>query len=154
MGEDQLRATSIAVVDCRKNGAHMVRMFALTLAIAVTASSPASVAAQSDVRTMTGWFADAQCAAPRVAKGIIAPNNPDCVKRCLEEGVPAVFISEQAKTMFEIRDYPSVKADVGYHIELTGTVDKAGKAISVQSVKRLSYAGAICRVPPRDSRKK
>jgi len=132
----------------------MVRRVTLTLAIAVTASPLGGFAGQSDVQTMTGWFADAQCAAPRAAKGVIGPNNPDCVKRCLEEGATAVFISEQARALFEVRDYPSVKADVGYHIELTGTVDKTGKVISVVSVKRLAYAGAICAVPPRDSRKK
>jgi hypothetical protein len=88
-----------------------------------------------------------QCASPRVARGLIGPNNPDCVKRCLEEGAAPIFISEQAKTLFEVKDYASVKDDVGYHVEVTGAVDEETKTISVQTVKRLSCVGALCARP-------
>jgi hypothetical protein len=101
----------------------------------------------ADVVTMTGWFSDAQCAAPRVKKGIIAMNNPDCVKKCLKEGVAAVFISQQAKAMFEVRGYPTVAEDVGWHVEVTGKIDEASQAIDIQSVKRLSEEGATCALP-------
>lgn len=45
-----------------------------------------SFAATSDeaVVTWTGWFSDKSCAATRVGRGNIAPNNPDCVKKCLD----------------------------------------------------------------------
>ncbi|MPZ17367.1 MAG: hypothetical protein GEV06_05585 [Luteitalea sp.] len=111
-------------------------------------------APESKVKTWTGWFSDLQCAAPRIARGDIGPNNPDCVKRCLKDGVTPVFISEQARALFEVRDYPSVSADVGYHIELTGTLDEAGKAISVRSVKRLEYVGAFCALPNKNAGRK
>jgi hypothetical protein len=120
---------------------------AFTLLLAAVASPTPDAAAQSDVRTMTGWLSDAQCAAPRVAKGIIAPNNTDCVKRCLDEGRTPVFISEQAKAMYELKDYPNVKADVGYHLELKGTIDKEGKTLTVTTVKRLEYIGNVCAGP-------
>ena len=120
---------------------------AFTLLLVATASPLPDVAAQSELRTMTGWLSDGQCAAPRVAKGIIAPNNTDCVKRCLNEGRTPVFISEQAKAMFELKDYPDVKADVGYHLELKGTVDKDNKTLTVSSVKRLEYIGNVCAGP-------
>jgi hypothetical protein len=114
---------------------------------AVTVAAGAEDDAATDARTMTGWFSDAQCALPRVAKGIIAPNNPDCVKKCLREGATAVFISEQAKAAFEVRDYPTVAADVGWHVEVTGMVDKTGKMIAITSVKRLEEVGPMCGVP-------
>lgn len=114
----------------------------------------AADAREPAVKTWTGWFSDLQCAKPRVERGDIGPNNPDCVKRCLKDGATPVFISEQAKALFEVKDYPSVAADVGYHIELTGTLDESGKAISVRSVKRLKYVGALCALPRKAGRKK
>jgi hypothetical protein len=129
----------------------MLRQFAaaLGLGLMVTAGATAFAAddAATDARTMTGWFSDAQCALPRAAKGIIAPNNPGCVKKCLREGATAVFISEQAKAAFEVRDYPSVAADVGWHVEVTGTVDETGKLIAISSVKRLSEHFPSCALP-------
>jgi hypothetical protein len=76
------------------------------------------------------------------------------VKKCLSEGAPLVFISEQAKAVFEVRDLPSDKDDVGYYLEVTGTVDAKAKTISVQSVKRLSAVTAMCLVPKRGAAKK
>jgi hypothetical protein len=118
-----------------------------------TSARPAAGVPESDVKTWTGWFSDLQCAKRSVERGDIRPNNPDCVKRCLKDGVTPVFISEQAKALFEVRDYSSVAADVGYHIELTGTLDESGKAISVRSVKRLKYVGAVCALPKKTGRK-
>jgi hypothetical protein len=118
-----------------------------------TSARAAADAPGSVVKTWTGWFSDLQCAKRRVERGDIGPNNPDCVKRCLRDGVTPVFISEQARALFEVRDYPSVVADVGYHIELTGTLDESGKAISVRSVKRLKYVGAVCALPKKTGRK-
>ncbi len=76
-----------------------------------------------------------------------APNNPDCVKKCLNDGAKAVFISEQARALFVVKDHPAVKEDVGHRLEITGIVDEEAKTISVLSVKRLSEAPAMCAVP-------
>jgi hypothetical protein len=127
----------------------VIRLAALILTVGLAspmhAASPAG--ADEKVDTWTGWFSDLSCAAPYVARGEIAPNNPGCVKKCLDKGVPPVFVSEQAKALFEVKDYPSVKEDVGYHVEVTGVVDRAARAISIRSVKRLSYTGALCALP-------
>lgn len=128
----------------------MIRNIALTVMISVAGIAGIGAAPLADdpkPTVWTGWFSDKSCAASRVAKGDIGPNNPDCVKRCLEQGVSPVFISEQAKAMFEIRDYAAVKDDIGYYVEVTGTVDDAAHIIAVRSVKRLSYVGAICNIP-------
>jgi hypothetical protein len=100
-----------------------------------------------------GWFSDIECAAPRVAKGMIGPNNPDCVKRCLDKGITPVFVSEQARAFFAVKDYPSIKDDLGFHVEVTGVVDETAQTISVRSVKRLAGVGALCRLPARPNRK-
>jgi hypothetical protein len=99
--------------------------------------------------TWTGWFSDKQCArvlpdkAPR-------PNGTACVKKCLDEGSVPVFISEQAKGVYEVRDYPSVKDDVGYYLQIEGEVDEKAKTVSVKSVKRLSEVTSMCQIPKKD----
>lgn len=131
----------------------MIRLRILTLTVALALPALASSAgADEKVVTWTGWFSDKGCAAGLVARGDIRPNNPACIKECLDEGATAVFVSEEAKALFEVRDYASVKEDVGYHIELTGTVDRAGETISVRSVKRLAFTGAMCALPKKPTK--
>ena len=123
----------------------MKRMAAIVLSVGM-----ALAVAQAEERktvTWTGWFSDAQCA--RVTNGEVKPNNTVCVKKCLEEGAKAVFISEQAKAIFTVADHASVKDDVGYRVEVTGTVDEAAGTISVGSVKRLSEVVNMCAAPPK-----
>ena len=122
----------------------MKRIAAIAILGSLTLAS-AAAAEQTKTVTWTGWFSDAQCA--RVTNGETKPNNTTCVKKCLEEGAAAVFISEQAKAIFTVKDHPSVKEDVGYRVELTGAVDEAAGTIAVTSVKRLSEVVNICAVP-------
>jgi hypothetical protein len=99
--------------------------------------------------TWTGWFSDRGCAKPRVKQGLISPNNTECVKKCLADGATPVFISEQAKAVYTVGAYPALKDDVGWYVELTGTVDEAGKSIAIRSVKRLELVAAQCALPRR-----
>ena len=121
----------------------MLQMVGVAVLMAVSwrgAELPATTA------TWTGWFSDKQCArvnpdeAPR-------PNGTPCVKKCLAEGAPAVFISEQAKAVYEVRDYPSAADSVGYYVEITGQVNETAKTVSITSVKRLSEVTAMCLLP-------
>jgi len=57
------------------------------------------MSAEDKTVTLTGWFSDEGCAKGRVASGEISPNNPECVKQCLDKGARSVFISEQGKDM-------------------------------------------------------
>jgi hypothetical protein len=130
----------------------MIRIahWTITAALVAAAASIGSTAsAEPKAVTWTGWFSDITCAKGRVANGEIGPNNTVCVKKCLDEGAAAVFISEQAKAMFVVKDHPGVKEDVGYHVELTGVVDEDAKTVSVTSVKRLSEVTNMCGVPPK-----
>jgi hypothetical protein len=129
----------------------MIRIMALAVVLGLGAPD-AGPHGSEKTTTWTGWFSDKGCAAPRVARGQIGPNNPDCVKRCLADGAVAVFISEQAKALFEVRDHSSVNEDVGWHVEVTGVVDDTAKTIAVKSVKRLEYVGATCARPKKATR--
>ena len=122
----------------------MVKTIGLGVLLAVF--SFAMQSKQTTTETWTGWFSDKECA--RVQAGEAPrPNGTPCVKKCLDDGSPAVFISEQAKAVYEVRDYPSVKNDVGYYLEIVGEVDENAKTVSVKSVKRLSEVTAMCLLP-------
>ena len=121
----------------------MTRVAAIVVCVGLAIAAPAAEGTKSV--TWTGYFTDANCG--KVLDGKVRPNNTECVKRCLSEGVKAVFASEQAKALFEVRDYPSVNEDLGYHVELSGTVDEEAGTISVKSVKRLSEVVNLCAVP-------
>ena len=123
------------------------RALTIGLGLVIPALAAAQSASEPKITTSTGWFSDKGCAAPRVARGQIGPNNPDCVKRCLDEGAAPVFISEQAKAMFDVKDYATVKDDAGYRVEVTGIVDEAAKTITVKSVKRLEAVPVTCARP-------
>jgi hypothetical protein len=126
----------------------MTKTVALAMLLAAgawTAPAPAS----REV-TWTGWFSDKGCA--RVKDGEVAPNGTACVKKCLGEGAKPVFLSEQAKAIFDVRDYGAVVNDVGYRIEITGTVDDEAKTLAVKSVKRLSDVVSMCALPRKKDR--
>jgi hypothetical protein len=69
------------------------------------------------------------------------------VKRCLDDGEVSVFVSEEAKALFEVKDYPMVRDDVGYRVEVTGIMDETTKTITVTSVKRLEAVPIMCGRP-------
>jgi hypothetical protein len=119
--------------------------------LGLPALAAAQNASEPTTTTSTGWFSDKGCAAPRVARGQLGPNNPDCVKRCLDDGEVPVFVSEQARALFEVKNYPSVKDDVGYRVEVTGIVDEAAKTIAVKSVKRLEAIAPTCARKPKSA---
>lgn len=130
----------------------MVRRAILGLTF-LLAAMPAGAGAQTKTMTWTGWFSDKGCATGRVAAGDISPNGVACAKKCLNEGATPVFISEQAKALFEVLDHPKVIDDVGYHVEITADVDEKAKTVSVKSVKRLSEVVQMCALPKKGEKK-
>ncbi len=120
----------------------MIRLLTSCLAIPILA-----IAAEPNRVTWTGWFSDQQCPSARAASDTFTPTNPDCARKCIENGAEPVFISEQAKAIYRIRDYPTAVNDLGWRLELTGTVDESAKTISALSVKRLSPAVLSCTLP-------
>jgi hypothetical protein len=103
--------------------------------------------------TWTGWFSDSQCALARAAGGTFTATNPDCAKRCIEKGAAPVFISEQAKAVFTVKDYPAVIDDLGFRVEVIAEVDEAAQTVSIKKVTRLSEAGAACQRPRKTAAK-
>ena len=127
--------------------------FAATTLVISFALADSSSAAEKSV-TWTGWFSDFKCASARAAGGTFSATNPDCARKCIEEGAAPVFISEQAKAIFQVKGVAaSVIDDLGYHVEVRATVDDAGKTITIQKVERLGYDGAACARPKKSAAK-
>ena len=97
--------------------------------------------------TLSGWFSDQGCASGRANSGTYTATNPECARKCIENGSPVVFISEQEKALYLVKDYAGVKDDLGYKLEVTSAVDDTAKTISVQSVKHLQIESASCARP-------
>lgn len=120
-----------------------VRFVSLLTGVLITMATPALSATVK----LTGWFSCDKCTAGRVAKGEIRPSNPVCAKECIDNGDHAVFLSEQGKESLRVKDFPAVTDELGYHVEVTGTVDAKTKTIAITTVKRLSFEGASCTRP-------
>ena len=125
-----------------------VKAIALALMMAATSSDGAIVDVDATT-TWTGWLSDKGCAESKVRSGTISPNGTDCVKKCLKDGATPVFLSEQARNMYELTNYTNLIEDVGYRLELTGVVNEKTKTIAVSSVKRLSKVVPTCALPKR-----
>lgn len=123
-----------------------VKAIALAVMMAAT-STHGAIVEVNPTTTWTGWLSDKGCAESKVRSGTISPNATDCVKKCLEDGATPVFLSEQARDMYELTDYSNLIEDVGYRLELTGVVDEKAKTIAVSSVKRLSKVVQTCALP-------
>jgi hypothetical protein len=102
------------------------------------------VGAETKTVTWTGWFADAKCHSPGVAAGSLKAPNQECARTCIEKGAAPVFISEQAKIRYQVKDYRTVLDDLGYHVEVVGRVDETAGTLSVEKVTQLSPDGAAC----------
>lgn len=122
----------------------MTHMTCITRITAVAVVLALAATANADTLTSKGWFSDVKCAATRVKSGLIGPSGAACVTRCLDEGTPPAFVSEKTRTFYEVKNYPSVKDDLVWYVEVTGTVDAEGKTITIQSVKRLEELPAQC----------
>jgi len=98
--------------------------------------------------TLKGWLSDKGCAQAKVAgTETVTPNGTVCVKKCLDEGATPVFVDPASRTLYELKDYPTAREDVGYHLELTGVIDPKTKTISVRGVKRLREVVNMCALP-------
>ena len=102
-----------------------------------------------DATTFKGWLSDRGCAQSKVKAEEVTPNGTACVKKCLVDGAEAVFVHPASRTLYALTDYPTLRDDVGFHLEVTGVVDEKAKTIAVRSVKRLDEIVNVCTLPKR-----
>lgn len=120
-------------------------------AVVLVLAAVSVAASDSTARTVTrkGWFGDENCSRSKVAADAkVGPNGQECTRKCIREGVPVVFIDEQAKTLYRV-DNPKVTDGIeSDYVEMVGTIDAAAKTVHVDSVKVLEKYVAKCSVPP------
>lgn len=97
--------------------------------------------------TLKGWISDKGCAQAKVNAEAVTPNGTTCVKKCLDDGAEAVFVHPDSRTLYAVRNYTTLREDVGYHLELTGEIDEKTKTITVQSARRLEEIVNVCAIP-------
>ena len=109
----------------------------------------AAFASDSSAVTRKGWFGDENCAGSKVASGAkVGPNGQECTRKCIREGVPVVFVDEQAHAMYRV-DNPKVSDGIeSDYVEMVGTIDASAKTVHVDSVRVLEKYVAKCSVPP------
>lgn len=108
----------------------------LTILLAVTLCAakggdkgPKPTPKAADKTTIDAWISDDRCG---------ANVDPDCSKKCLEEGAKVVVVNTKDKTVIPVANQMSVKGFVGQHVTVTGTM-KDGK-LTVASVKPIKKA--------------
>jgi len=114
---------------------------------AILAFLPTLAPAETKTVTWTGWFSDSKCAVARASSGTFTATNPECAKTCIEKGAAAVFISEQAKAVFKVKDYSNVIDDLAYRVEINAKLDDASRTLSIEKVTRLEYNAPACYRP-------
>jgi len=118
-----------------------MKKVALTfLAIALTASmsfaKDKSASSKPKAQKISGWITDEKCAS---AKGTEA-SHADCAKKCVESGLPAVFVSDKDKKVYKIDNQDQAKAHAGHHVKVTGQV--TGDSLHIDSVAMLKQPKA------------
>jgi hypothetical protein len=130
-----------------------MRLWTWTLAFGFFVVCGSGTEPEGKAVVWTGWFSDFKCASARAGSGTFTPTNPDCARRCIEQGAAPAFISEQSNAVYAVSGYSSLLDHLGYHVEVRGRVDEARRTIAIESVKRLEYSGAACARPKKPAGK-
>jgi hypothetical protein len=91
---------------------------------------------------MTGYISDLKCAssnskAASASKWIVPAAFESCAQKCVKEGSPAVFVTEDNKILkFDAESMKKITPHVGHKVNLTGTVD--GGMLKVESITSIS----------------
>jgi len=123
----------------------------LIAAAAVLLLAAIAAASDSTARAVTrkGWFGDENCSRSKVAADAkVGPNGQECTRKCIREGVPVVFIDEQAKALYRVDNPKVVEGIESDYVEMVGTIDASAKTVHVDSVRVLEKYAAKCAVPP------
>ena len=96
----------------------------------MTLSIGSLVAVGGFAATLSGTITDAQCGAKHEAAG---EKDVACVKRCLERGQKAVFVSEGKVYVIAADSQEKAKASAGQKVTVNGKVD--GDTLTIESIE-------------------
>ncbi len=114
----------------------------MKLIIVVLACALAPAATEN--KTLRGWLSDEACARGRAAGGVFTGTNPECAKRCVEEGKKIVFIDPDSRRVVDISNQDAARGNIGDEVEVAGSVDSGTKVLQINSLKLIARGVAEC----------
>lgn len=105
----------------------MKRAFALLVAVFALSAIAAGAAGSSKIN---GWISDSMCGAKHAGAGA----NPECVKKCIQNGMKPVFVDSAKKQVWAIDNPDAVKDFYGDHVIVKATTDAASKSVHIDSI--------------------
>jgi hypothetical protein len=100
--------------------------------------------AATEPKTLHGWLSDEACARGRAAGGIFTGTNPECAKRCVQEGKKIVFVDPDSRRVLDISNQDAARDNIGDEVDVVGSVDSGANALHIDSVKLISRGVAEC----------
>jgi hypothetical protein len=117
----------------------MKKLIGIALLSLVSLSAPA----QSHLQTFTGEISDSQCALnvhsktgshkEMLAENTMGKNEADCVKTCVKYG--GVYVLVTPKKVYRLSDQTTPEKFAAQKVVITGSLDKKGNTIIVQSIQ-------------------
>lgn len=77
--------------------------------------------ANAKINTYDGWLSDSKCG----VKGANA-GHAQCAKKCVENGEKPVLVTDKDQKIVAIANPDAISADVGQHVEITGSMTSNG----------------------------
>jgi hypothetical protein len=103
--------------------------------------------AATEAKTLHGWLSAEACARARASGGVFTGTNPECAKRCVEEGKKIVFIDPDSRRVLDISNQDAACGSIGDEVEVAGSVDSGTKVLHIDSLKLISRGVAECERP-------
>jgi hypothetical protein len=72
-------------------------------------------------QSLTGWISDSKCGAKGANAGHAA-----CAKKCIDAGEKPVLVTDKDQKIVAIANPDAISADVGQHVEITGSMTSNG----------------------------
>jgi hypothetical protein len=124
----------------------LCRLFPLLLIIAGVAFVPRQSMATGE-SIVRGWLSDESCASGRASSGRYTGTNPDCAKKCVNEGKKIVLVDPEHQRLLTIANQDAARARVGDYVEINGELDERARSLRIDSMKLLEKGRAMCDAP-------
>ena len=121
--------------------------FASGLLILLAFVALGALSAGAGNSTLCGWLSDEACAGGRANDGVYTGTNPDCAKKCVEEGKKIVFVDPDHKRLLAIANPDVAKKNIGDYVEVTEDLDSQAKTLQIATLRMLEKGRAMCDVP-------
>jgi len=85
-------------------------------------------------QTLMGQISDSMCGKSHAAMGDMGKNPKNCTMGCVKAGAKYSFVSGDKVYEIKNQNFAALAANAGGNVQLTGEVDRDGKAITVSKI--------------------